>query len=107
MRKLTLALGLLYGAFRVPALAQHDHGAHAHGATPAAAEAKTEAKAAQQKTCPVSGKPVDPNVSTEYEGQNVQFCSKGCVDKFKADPMQYVPPCTGSYIRSACRLAVR
>ncbi len=45
----------------------------------------------RQTTCPVSGKPIDPKVFTEYEGQKVHFCSKGCQERFKESPTQYLP----------------
>lgn len=46
---------------------------------------------AKQTTCPVSGKPIDPAISTNYEGQKVYFCSKGCIAKFKESPTEYLP----------------
>ncbi|MBI4581178.1 MAG: YHS domain-containing protein [Planctomycetes bacterium] len=51
----------------------------------------TKMPVAGQATCPLSGKPVDAGVSTEYEGQKVLFCCKGCAEKFKADPMKHMP----------------
>lgn len=55
-----------------------------------------EAKAAQasarvQKTCPVSGKPVNKNTFIEYEGQKVYFCCNECPAKFKASPEKHLP----------------
>lgn len=35
------------------------------------------------KTCPWSGKPVQADSLTEYDGQVVGFCSPGCRDKFE------------------------
>ncbi len=35
------------------------------------------------ETCPWSGKPVQPDSLTEYDGQVVGFCNTGCRDKFE------------------------
>lgn len=45
------------------------------------------------KTDPVCGMQVDPAKavgSSEYQGQTYYFCSKGCKDKFDANPGQYL-----------------
>ncbi|MDE0103549.1 MAG: hypothetical protein OXN89_14330 [Bryobacterales bacterium] len=34
-------------------------------------------------TCPWSGKPVQPDSLTMYDGQVVGFCNPGCRDKFE------------------------
>lgn len=34
------------------------------------------------KTCPWSGKPVQADSLTEYDGKVVGFCNTGCRDKF-------------------------
>ncbi len=34
-------------------------------------------------TCPWSGKPVQPDSLTVYDGQVVGFCNPGCRDKFE------------------------
>ncbi|MBK8977873.1 MAG: hypothetical protein IPM29_18350 [Planctomycetes bacterium] len=36
--------------------------------------------------CPVSGKPVDPAVTSELDGKLVAFCCANCKAKFDADP---------------------
>ena len=36
------------------------------------------------ETCPWSGKPVQPDSLTEYDGEVVGFCNTGCRDKFEA-----------------------
>ena len=41
------------------------------------------------KNCPVTGKPVNPNCKTSYEGKEVAFCSGKCCKEFKADPKKY------------------
>lgn len=35
------------------------------------------------ETCPWSGKPVQADSLTEYDGQVVGFCNTGCRDKFE------------------------
>jgi Cu+-exporting ATPase len=45
----------------------------------------------RQKMCPVSGKPIDKDISIEYEGQKVYFCCNGCPPKFKQTPNKYLP----------------
>lgn len=34
--------------------------------------------------------PIDPNVTTVYNGKVVAFCCKDCVPKFKQDPEKYM-----------------
>lgn len=36
------------------------------------------------QTCPWSGKPVQADSLTEYQGRVVGFCNPGCRDKFNA-----------------------
>ena len=43
-----------------------------------------------QVTCPVSGKPVDPSISLDYQGKTIQFCCKKCPRKFKEDSAGYM-----------------
>ncbi len=45
----------------------------------------------EQKTCPIMGQKINPNVSTEYNGKKVYFCCVGCIDEFKKDPGKYIP----------------
>ncbi len=75
--------------------AGHQHGgpapaAHAddeHGkSTPAAVEMPDTL----QKTCPVMGGPIDPNIYIEYQGKRVYFCCKGCDQKFRENPEKYI-----------------
>ncbi|MFH1943864.1 MAG: YHS domain-containing protein [bacterium] len=40
--------------------------------------------------CPVSGKPANPEVFTEYQGKKVYFCCEGCKEKFLASPEKYL-----------------
>ncbi len=67
--------------------------------TPAPKPAETATKPAKpttttaaitQKTCPVSGEPIDPKVWTEHEGKKIYFCCKDCIAKFKAEPAKYM-----------------
>jgi YHS domain-containing protein len=71
-------------------------------------KAKYETKAAEQRkllaelpktqvTCPVSGDPVDPKVSTDYNGEKVQFCCKKCVEPFTKDAAKYKAKLAASY----------
>ncbi len=43
-----------------------------------------------QKTCPVSGQPINPKVFTEYKGEKVYFCCPGCIAKFNQGPEKYM-----------------
>ena len=52
--------------------------------------AKGQTVASVQTVCPVSGKPVDPEVSVEHAGRRVFFCCGGCEGKFTAEPAKYV-----------------
>jgi len=44
-----------------------------------------------QKTCPVMGNPIDPEVYVDYQGRRIYFCCPGCDKKFLADPGKYLP----------------
>jgi YHS domain-containing protein len=44
----------------------------------------------EQTTCPVMGGAINKAVFTEYQGKKVYFCCPGCIEKFKANPEQYV-----------------
>lgn len=78
-----------------PALwAAEEHKEYAKHGMPTAMSDKeigSKAQAAKQTTCPVSGKPIDANTSTDYEGQKVYFCCKDCLAKFKQSPTEYLP----------------
>ncbi|PWB71880.1 hypothetical protein C3F09_07360 [candidate division GN15 bacterium] len=43
-----------------------------------------------QKTCPVSGKPIDKKYQTYYKGRLVYFSSADCLSKFNASPNIYL-----------------
>ena len=43
-----------------------------------------------QKTCPVSGQPVDKSVYTDYKGKRVYFCCAACKEKFLKSPEEYL-----------------
>jgi len=55
----------------------------------AAAGEKAQTTAVEQKTCPVTGEAINKAVFTEYKGQKVYFCCKGCIAKFNKDPEKY------------------
>ena len=61
------------------------HDGHGHAAT------KPEPGAIRQKSCPVSGKPIQTDKSIMHEGQKIYFCSATCIDKFKKSPNHYLP----------------
>jgi YHS domain-containing protein len=44
----------------------------------------------RQVKCPVSGKPINPEASLEYEGKKVYFCCAGCPAAFEADPKKFM-----------------
>ena len=56
----------------------HDSNKHAQATQPSAQVM------ASNEMCPISGKPVNPNVSSNYNGKVVHFCCGGCKGKFDA-----------------------
>jgi len=44
----------------------------------------------RQVKCPVSGKPINPTASVEYEGKKVYFCCPGCPAAFEAEPKKFL-----------------
>jgi uncharacterized membrane protein/YHS domain-containing protein len=58
----------------------------------AAAPAQTPPTRPVNETCPVmSEEPVDPNITTVYDGRTIAFCCDRCLAKFRADPQRYLP----------------
>jgi YHS domain-containing protein len=49
----------------------------------------TQPTAAENKTCPVSGDPVDPAITATYDGKTYAFCCKDCIKAFNKDPAKY------------------
>lgn len=43
-------------------------------------------------TCPVTGEPVDKNVSADISGRTVYFCCANCRDTVKKNPERYLKP---------------
>lgn len=43
------------------------------------------------KLCPVSGKPLDPNVTFSFDGQLIGFCCGKCCATFQKNPKTYLP----------------
>lgn len=71
--------------------AQGHHGGHQHDTDRAHGDADSPAPAdIDQKTCPVMGDPIDPDVLVEHEGRKIYFCCKDCIKKFKANPDKYL-----------------
>ncbi len=70
----------------------HVHQGHMHGSQDRSHEHAEKASdvAAAQKTCPVMGDPINPEVFTEHEGTKVYFCCKECIGEFQNDPAKYV-----------------
>jgi YHS domain-containing protein len=63
------------------------------GQQPAATTTKPAsgtAVAAEQTTCPVTGRPIDKSIFVEYNGKKVYFCTPDCKAKFLKDPEKYV-----------------
>lgn len=50
-----------------------------------AAAEKLEAVLTSQTACPFDGKPIDVEVSAEYDGKKIFFCCKDCVKVFEED----------------------
>jgi YHS domain-containing protein len=52
---------------------------------------KKEGKALiMQKTCPVTGEPVDQKVYLDYQGKRIYFCCAACKEKFQKSPESYL-----------------
>jgi YHS domain-containing protein len=43
----------------------------------------------KEMVCPVSGKPANKEIFTEYKGQKVYFCNNDCKAAFEKDPAKY------------------
>ena len=48
--------------------------------------ASTPMKHMTQTVCPISGKPIDNSVHSDYEGKRVYFCCTDCQKQFEKDP---------------------
>ena len=46
--------------------------------------------AGTQKTCPVTGDPVDKSVYTDYHGKRIYFCCASCKTTFLKEPEKYL-----------------
>jgi len=79
---LGIALGssLLLGAAVRPAMAQHGHGDHDHGA---------HAKTAALPNCPIMAEPINLAISVATDDGPVYFCCDGCIPKFQKNPEKY------------------
>ncbi len=62
----------------------HEHGQGGHQAS------SRPASPIAQKTCPVSGDPIDPNVFVVYKGKKVYFCCKDCIPQFNKEPAKFM-----------------
>ena len=43
-----------------------------------------------QRTCPITGKPIDRRLFVDYEGKRIFLCCPACVGPVKGDPAKYV-----------------
>lgn len=43
----------------------------------------------EQTVCPVSGMPINKDISTTYKGKTVYFCSPACKTEFEKNPEKY------------------
>ena len=43
----------------------------------------------EQTVCPMSGMPVNKDISTTYKGKTVYFCSPACKTEFEKNPEKY------------------
>ena len=68
------------------------HDGHKHGGAEKESGKSASGDAAKiaQKTCPVMGEEIDPEVLTMHDGRKVYFCCKKCIPKFKDDPAKYL-----------------
>lgn len=107
MKKISMFTAAMFFGLPLLAWAQHDHSQHGSGGHGAAAQPsgsqgqharhmghamnRAQESTGEQKTCPVSGKPVKSDVSATVDGQTVKFCCPGCIDKYKEDSGKYAP----------------
>lgn len=66
----------------------HRHNTHSQEATSATSR---PAAGRNQRTCPVSGNPVNLTLHAEYEGRRVYFCSDECIATFTRSPEKHLP----------------
>ena len=43
-----------------------------------------------QKSCPISGKPIDTTFDSFYKGRHIYFCSSECANEFATSPAEYL-----------------
>ncbi|GMU21694.1 MAG: hypothetical protein AMXMBFR13_17840 [Phycisphaerae bacterium] len=65
----------------------HRHAGRSHDAKPVTSQ---PAATSTQRFCPVSGKPVDQSIYTDYEKQRIYFCSEECIAQFRQSPRKYL-----------------
>ena len=56
----------------------------------AQSQAVAAAGAIAQTACPIMGAPINKKLFVEYKGKKVYFCCGECIDKFNANPEDYV-----------------
>jgi P-type Cu+ transporter len=62
------------------------------GAVESAPQARVPTKLNQDPVCGMTVDPSKAASSVEQEGKLYHFCSRGCAEKFKADPAKYLSP---------------
>lgn len=67
-----------------------EHPAPAKGAAPAPKQPAFRGKGDGVSTCPVTGEPVDPAVTTPWKGRKVAFCCPSCAGAFRAAPERFL-----------------
>ena len=50
--------------------------------------------------CPISGKAVNPGITTEYRGGTIAFCCAGCVAPFRENTEKYATQANRQLVRS-------
>jgi YHS domain-containing protein len=55
-----------------------------------AAPATQPAAVPINKICPITGEPIDPSITLEYQGQTIGFCCRRCTAQFEEDPAKYM-----------------
>lgn len=56
---------------------EHDHAAAGH--TPAGDPSQTPTVAPFNAKCPITGDPIDPELTVDYKGKRVGLCCKDCI----------------------------
>jgi uncharacterized protein len=66
------------------------HPAPPRAGKPTPKEPEFAGKGDGEKTCPVTGEPIDPTKTVLWKGKTVKFCCPSCVAAFKKNPTKYL-----------------